>query len=302
MERSAATEDKGLTPERSCRICYGGADDGPLLAPCRCKGSMRWVHESCLNSWRLKSEGRSAYTRCEHCDFLYVGRRSVDAVHVVYRCVLALLSVAVVLVGAMVASVILPARACTTTAAQPMRHWSEDNIPFLGQDFLRRINRLEWVEREGSTTAAMRRSRAASGKSENLCDVIEWEFLPALVYGWVKLSQTSFVLYTVFLPLCVRSVSRAMEVFADQTLSALSQALGIQVRSKHAAGRERRLGSPRQNFETGHPLAASAEHEPSRLDQVHTGMATCVLQLRRPCLCPDPNSALPLFPTKSIRA
>ena len=40
--------------ERVCRVCFCGEEEGPLLAPCRCRGSVRYVHASCLNEWRVQ--------------------------------------------------------------------------------------------------------------------------------------------------------------------------------------------------------------------------------------------------------
>jgi len=35
-----------------CRICYdSGDDENPLIAPCKCSGSMQYVHLSCLRKW-----------------------------------------------------------------------------------------------------------------------------------------------------------------------------------------------------------------------------------------------------------
>jgi len=38
---------------RVCRICFGGVNDiiesGKLISPCKCKGSMKYVHVNCLN-------------------------------------------------------------------------------------------------------------------------------------------------------------------------------------------------------------------------------------------------------------
>eukprot|EP00036_Acanthoecidae_sp_10tr_P025404 CAMPEP_0206324804 /NCGR_PEP_ID=MMETSP0106_2-20121207/20723_1 /ASSEMBLY_ACC=CAM_ASM_000206 /TAXON_ID=81532 /ORGANISM="Acanthoeca-like sp., Strain 10tr" /LENGTH=60 /DNA_ID=CAMNT_0053757205 /DNA_START=92 /DNA_END=271 /DNA_ORIENTATION=- len=44
-----------------CRVCREGSDAAPLFHPCRCTGSIRWVHEECLQSW-LEHSGKS---RCE---------------------------------------------------------------------------------------------------------------------------------------------------------------------------------------------------------------------------------------------
>ena len=37
----------------SCRICYGEEtnDDNPLICPCICKGSMKYIHYECLKNW-----------------------------------------------------------------------------------------------------------------------------------------------------------------------------------------------------------------------------------------------------------
>lgn len=34
-----------------CRICGQGAEEGPLYHPCRCSGSIAYVHEQCLRRW-----------------------------------------------------------------------------------------------------------------------------------------------------------------------------------------------------------------------------------------------------------
>lgn len=36
-----------------CRICYGDHVQEKLVVPCACSGSMKWIHISCLNRWRL---------------------------------------------------------------------------------------------------------------------------------------------------------------------------------------------------------------------------------------------------------
>jgi E3 ubiquitin-protein ligase MARCH6 len=45
-----------------CRICRGeSTPEQPLSHPCRCAGSMRYVHEACLLHWLALSKAR----RCE---------------------------------------------------------------------------------------------------------------------------------------------------------------------------------------------------------------------------------------------
>jgi pSer/pThr/pTyr-binding forkhead associated (FHA) protein len=38
---------------RICRICYGDdtTDENPLICPCICKGSMKYIHYECLKNW-----------------------------------------------------------------------------------------------------------------------------------------------------------------------------------------------------------------------------------------------------------
>lgn len=54
--------------DRQCRICLGeGGRD--LIAPCRCRGSAKFVHRECLDSWRATSERHM--THCNECQYQY---------------------------------------------------------------------------------------------------------------------------------------------------------------------------------------------------------------------------------------
>ena len=39
--------------QSTCRICYGdfSYDENPLISPCKCKGSMKYIHYKCLKNW-----------------------------------------------------------------------------------------------------------------------------------------------------------------------------------------------------------------------------------------------------------
>ncbi|XP_076596485.1 E3 ubiquitin-protein ligase MARCHF9-like [Chaetodon auriga] len=50
-----------------CRICFQGAEKGELLSPCRCDGSVRCTHQSCLIRWISE---RGSWS-CELCYFKY---------------------------------------------------------------------------------------------------------------------------------------------------------------------------------------------------------------------------------------
>ncbi|UKZ96163.1 uncharacterized protein TrAFT101_010963 [Trichoderma asperellum] len=75
---------------RTCRICLDvvepkypsnsgkpvyvsdDAELGRLLSPCKCKGSQKYVHEGCLNSWRLSNPtAQRNYWQCPTCKFSY---------------------------------------------------------------------------------------------------------------------------------------------------------------------------------------------------------------------------------------
>lgn len=47
-----------------CRICHEDKSSGKLISPCKCRGSLQFVHEKCLNEWIKMKDG----SRCEICD------------------------------------------------------------------------------------------------------------------------------------------------------------------------------------------------------------------------------------------
>jgi hypothetical protein len=56
--------DASEKPENDmeCRICRC-KDDEPLISPCKCSGSSKWIHQSCLVQWFQISKT----SRCELC-------------------------------------------------------------------------------------------------------------------------------------------------------------------------------------------------------------------------------------------
>ncbi|XP_055346397.1 E3 ubiquitin-protein ligase MARCHF8-like [Paramacrobiotus metropolitanus] len=49
-----------------CRICHGEAEmDAPLISPCYCTGSLRFVHQKCLQRWIKSSQAKT----CELCKY-----------------------------------------------------------------------------------------------------------------------------------------------------------------------------------------------------------------------------------------
>ena len=63
--------------EKFCRFCFEAeesAETGKLVCPCRCDGSLKHIHETCLKTWIVQqnSEDRFAEgSRCEICSYSY---------------------------------------------------------------------------------------------------------------------------------------------------------------------------------------------------------------------------------------
>ncbi|XP_075468306.1 E3 ubiquitin-protein ligase MARCHF1 isoform X2 [Ascaphus truei] len=52
-----------------CRICHcEGDDESPLITPCHCTGTLRFVHQTCLHQWIKSSDTRC----CELCKYDFV--------------------------------------------------------------------------------------------------------------------------------------------------------------------------------------------------------------------------------------
>lgn len=78
-----AGEPLNQTDEKVCRMCFCSEDElgddglsiGRLIAPCHCDGSMRYVHDTCLDQWRRKSAATEAARVCGQCHARYRFRR-----------------------------------------------------------------------------------------------------------------------------------------------------------------------------------------------------------------------------------
>lgn len=65
-----------LDSAKICRYCLENSDEvdpfnaGHLIAPCQCRGTSKWVHRGCLDSWRAAQSDR-AFSTCTECHFAY---------------------------------------------------------------------------------------------------------------------------------------------------------------------------------------------------------------------------------------
>lgn len=54
--------------DNECRICFElETPDDPFIYPCKCKGTSKYVHASCLNSWRTLNRDNEAFKICMEC-------------------------------------------------------------------------------------------------------------------------------------------------------------------------------------------------------------------------------------------
>ena len=67
-----------MVEEKTCRLCWGDEDDGPLVQPCACRGSAKWIHSHCLEQWRRTSSREDAAFRCGQCMDKYRDALSVE--------------------------------------------------------------------------------------------------------------------------------------------------------------------------------------------------------------------------------
>jgi hypothetical protein len=70
-----ATDPRGASPHEevpACRVCHCEGDDlAPLFYPCKCDGSIKYVHQECLLQWLKIKNQRLGSARCELCGELF---------------------------------------------------------------------------------------------------------------------------------------------------------------------------------------------------------------------------------------
>jgi len=68
-----------MTTISSCRICLeeDNTFSNPFISPCKCKGSMKYIHRNCLQNWRMANN--TAFYECDICKYKYQFVRSTIA-------------------------------------------------------------------------------------------------------------------------------------------------------------------------------------------------------------------------------
>ena len=70
LERESSesnSQNETLSSEKICRICYDDQKEEKLISPCKCSGSVQWVHHSCLQKWIDISHKNE----CSTCKYTY---------------------------------------------------------------------------------------------------------------------------------------------------------------------------------------------------------------------------------------
>ncbi|CAG9530198.1 unnamed protein product [Cercopithifilaria johnstoni] len=85
LHSSTVTNYSTLLPnetivEKFCRICHSfGSYGDPLISPCRCTGSLKYVHISCLLHWlTICAHNLKRPAICELCLYKYRLRNTID--------------------------------------------------------------------------------------------------------------------------------------------------------------------------------------------------------------------------------
>lgn len=76
---SQELDTKNAGQKRLCWVCFGTEQDDDdsdvvWICPCQCKGTMKWVHEECLQRWIDEKQKRSNSLRvsCSQCKTHYI--------------------------------------------------------------------------------------------------------------------------------------------------------------------------------------------------------------------------------------
>ena len=102
-------KEQDATAERECRICFESQQTGEnkLFHPCHCRGTQAYIHEFCLEQWRMSNPASNAFRQCPTCKFTYRSSRVLYARLLTHpACIMALtcivISTCVILVALLV--------------------------------------------------------------------------------------------------------------------------------------------------------------------------------------------------------
>lgn len=74
LEIEKIPEEKENPDQKNCKICFEESETsltGKLISPCKCTGSMRFIHEECLKTWLIAQKKNLPSAVCEICHKKY---------------------------------------------------------------------------------------------------------------------------------------------------------------------------------------------------------------------------------------
>lgn len=61
--------------EKNCRFCLESDTKSKLISPCLCSGTQKYIHRSCLNTWRYQDPDSENYKRCNECRTEFITKK-----------------------------------------------------------------------------------------------------------------------------------------------------------------------------------------------------------------------------------
>lgn len=68
--------DVSININEMCKICYEYDKPEKLLSPCNCKGTIKFVHKSCVKDW-IKFSGKSVCSEC-NAEYNFLPKKILD--------------------------------------------------------------------------------------------------------------------------------------------------------------------------------------------------------------------------------
>ena len=62
-----------FTSDAECRICFENEStrENPLISPCLCRGTSKYVHKNCIQRWREVNNNTEYFWKCRECNHDY---------------------------------------------------------------------------------------------------------------------------------------------------------------------------------------------------------------------------------------
>ena len=59
--------------DAECRICFENesTQENPLISPCLCRGTSKYVHKNCIQHWREVNNNTTYFWKCRECNYDY---------------------------------------------------------------------------------------------------------------------------------------------------------------------------------------------------------------------------------------